>query len=344
MGTRPHTPRPECCRGFAGECIPTCVASLGPGHAGGGAAGRGSRAAGGGAAGASKASAADISADFFLFRASGGIRIAADVSGLVPTVYSVVLRPYGLSAADNGGGDVVLEPLDAGLTLAEEYANKGQDPSYRVTRCYSTEAPPEESLSDEASSRIGASLLLVLPASSTSAGVASGAQRIVARCELGIARPRAAAQINSAVPRLERRAFCVLQAVPDSPFPQLTGTVWFDAGELPTEVRVQAKVCGVPSGNSLPLALHEYGDLGSLPTSLGAPLVTVGAVSIDNLGSGFFDDNSIAGLSLDPLSSSGSVVGRGVALTVSGSNTLAAACVVRPAHDRTHAALAVVAE
>ena len=280
------------------------------------------------AAGASRASAADISADFFLFRASGGIRIAADVSGLVPTVYSVVLRPYGLSAADNGGGDVVLEPLDARLTLAEEYANKGQDPSYRVTRYYSTEAPPEESLSDEGSSRIGASLLLVLPASSTSAGVASGAQRIVARCELGIARPRAAAQINSAVPRQERRAFCVLQAVPDSPFPQLTGTVWFDAGELPTEVRVQAKVCGVPSGNSLPLALHEYGDLGSLPTSLGAPLVTMGAVSIDNLGSGFLDDNSIAGLSLDPLSSSGSVVGRGVALTVSGSNALAAACVV----------------
>jgi len=47
---------------------------------------------------------------------------------------------------------------------------------------------------------------------------------------------------------------------------------------------------------------------------LGAPLVEMGAIEIDNLGSGRYDEKALVGLSLNPLSASGSVIGRALAL------------------------------
>lgn len=41
---------------------------------------------------------------------------------MLPAVYSVVIRPYGLSG--DAAGDIALPPLDASLTLAELYANQ----------------------------------------------------------------------------------------------------------------------------------------------------------------------------------------------------------------------------
>ena len=89
-------------------------------------------------------------------------------------------------------------------------------------------------------------------------------------------------------------------------------------------MHVRAKVCGVANRFRLPLRLHEYGDLRMLPASLGAPIVEMGAIQVDNLGTGFFDDAALKGLSLNPLSSTGSVIGRSVAVYASGSESLVA--------------------
>ncbi len=90
----------------------------------------------------------------------------------------------------------------------------------------------------------------------------------------------------------------------------------------------------MPAGHSLRVRLHQYGDLRALPESLGAPLVDMGVIVIDNLASGIYDEAALVGLSLNPLGGpSGSVVGRAVALYRE--EELAAVCVVgaRPAID-----------
>jgi len=97
-------------------------------------------------------------------------------------------------------------------------------------------------------------------------------------------------------------------------YPQLSGKVFFDAGETDDEVLVRATICGVPTGTSLPMRLHEFGDLRSLPSSLGAPLIDMGHIQIDNLGSGFYDETGLSGLSLNPLATSGSCIGRAIAV------------------------------
>ena len=173
-----------------------------------------------------------VAGSLFLFRASGGIRIQGEVSGLLPAEYRVVVRPYGQSSS--GAEDVVLAGLDASLSLEELYANKAQDLSYRTRRVYVTQAPPSETLSSPDSSRLGASLLLLLPSPSGNTTVAG--------CELGLSRPPAVAQVNSAVPRKELAAFCTLRPVAHSLFPQLKGYVFFDAGESDSQVHVTANL------------------------------------------------------------------------------------------------------
>lgn len=119
------------------------------------------------------------------------------------------------------------------------------------------------------------------------------------------------------------------QPAAGSPYPQLSGKMFFDAGETDSQVHVRATICGVPTGSSLPMQLHEFGDLRAVPYSLGAPLVEMGEIVIDNLGSGFFDETGLAGLSLNPSSTSGSCLGRAVALySHSQAHTLAATCVI----------------
>jgi hypothetical protein len=123
----------------------------------------------------------------------------------------------------------------------------------------------------------------------------------------------------------------MLQPTAGSHYPQLSGKIFFDAGETDSQVLVRATICGVPTGSSLPLRLHEFGDLRSLPYSLGAPLVDMGEIVIDNLGSGFYDETGLAGLSLNPLAASGSCIGRAVAVyspSPAEPDTIVATCVI----------------
>ena len=48
----------------------------------------------------------------------------------------------------------------------------------------------------------------------------------------------------------------------------------------------QARICGVPAGQRLPMKMLEFGDMRQLPLSLGAPLVDMGAIVMDNVASG----------------------------------------------------------
>ena len=62
-----------------------------------------------------------------------------------------------------------------------------------------------------------------------------------------------------------------------------------------------------------------------------APLVDMGEIVIDNLGSGFYDETGLAGLSLNPLAASGSCIGRAVAVyspSPAEPDTIVATCVI----------------